>query len=70
MGGKGSGRKATHNDEYHRVMRERQREYTKKHRKTLRLAGREQISVAEARKRLGIKADLKKTHGKKRGKKK
>lgn len=52
MGGKGSGRKATHNDLYHKLVREHQRIYTEKNREALRLAGRLRISVKEARRRL------------------
>jgi len=70
MGGVGSGRKSVHNDEYHRVMRERQRRYTERHREVLRLAGRLRIPVAEARKRLGLPPSTR-HHGKrKRGTKK
>jgi len=52
MGGKGSGRKATHHDLYHKLVREHQRIYTEKNREALRLAGRLRIPVAEARRRL------------------
>jgi len=69
MGGKGSGRKAIYHDEYHRVQRKIQRIYTEKNREALRLAGRLQIPVAEARKRLGIEAKKERGKRKKRGKK-
>ena len=69
---KKGGRRIKFQDEYHRVMRERQRIYTEKNREAWNLANRLQISVAEARKLLGIKPNLKRQPGKrkKRSKKK
>jgi len=63
------GRKTEFKDEYHRIMRERQREYTEKNREVLKLAGRERISVGEARKRLGLPESTR-HHGKRKWSKK
>jgi len=63
MGGKGSGRKIKYNDEWHKTQRERQRKYTKENREAWNLGAKEEISIAEARKRLGIKFVSKKQHG-------
>ena len=49
-----SGRKPIFNDEWHKKMRERQRDYMKRNREAWNLAAREHISIAEARKILGI----------------
>jgi len=65
VGKKGrSGRPRKYDDEFHRVTRERQLIYMKKNRRAILLGKRLKISVAEARKRLGIKFEPKKTHGK------
>lgn len=63
------GRKTEFNDEYHKIMRERQREYTEKNREVLKLAGRERVSVGEARKRLGLPESVR-HHGKRKWSKK
>lgn len=63
---KKSGRKIKFNDEYHRIMRERQREYTEKNREAWNLANRLGVSVGEARKLLGIKPNLKRQAGRRK----
>jgi hypothetical protein len=62
MGGKGSGRKAKFHDQYHALTRENQRSYYRENREAILLGMKLHISVAEARKRLGIKHRPKK-HG-------
>lgn len=66
MGGKGSGRKIKYNDIYHKVLRERQRKYTQENREAWNLGAKEEISIAEARRRLGIKFVPKKERGKRK----
>jgi len=62
-GVRGKGRKIQYNDEFHRVMRERQKKHTEQNREAINLAFRLKIPLAEARKRLGINFNPKKQHG-------
>lgn len=65
--GKKLGRPIKYNDEWHIAMRERQRDYTKRNKEAWNLGVKEGISIAEARKRLGItKPNLKTRWGKRK----
>jgi len=55
MGGKGSGRKPKYNDDYHKITRQRQREYYSKNRKAWNLARKLGITMRESRRRLKTK---------------
>ena len=61
----GSGRKPIFFDEFHRKAREVERDYIKRNREAWNLAAREHISVAEARKRLGLPPPTRQ-HGKRK----
>ena len=64
-----SGRKIKYHDKWHKMIRENQRRYTEKNREAWNLAAREEIPIAEARRRLGIKFVSKKRLGRKQKRK-
>ena len=63
MGGRGNGKNRKYNDDYHKAAREIQKLYSRDNREAYNLAHKENITMAEARKRLGIKPPKRAKHG-------